>query len=112
MKLGQETKNTRGFRLVKFTDKYGARCSLQQSSLAESEKPGTSAIWLGIDDPEPKVIHHQAAGLGVETTATEGWVPYPIPAEVLLTTRMHLDREQVEALIIHLKSWLKTGRFA
>ena len=37
----------RGFELINFRDAYGAFCSLQQSSLAEYEPPGTSAVWLG-----------------------------------------------------------------
>ena len=40
----------RGFELVAFIDRYGKQCSLQQSSLAEYESPGSSAVWLGIDD--------------------------------------------------------------
>jgi hypothetical protein len=31
---------------------------------------------------------------------------------VSLTTRMHLDREQVAALILHLQSWLDNDSFA
>lgn len=34
----------RGFEFVQFTDRYGARCSLQKSSLAEE-----AAIWLGVE---------------------------------------------------------------
>lgn len=81
------------------------------SSLAEYEQPGTSAVWLGTDDASPKVLHGDAHRLGVETDATCGWVPYPIPEEVSLTTRMHLDRKQVAALITHLKKWLDEGKF-
>jgi hypothetical protein len=71
--------------------------------------PGSSALWLGTDDADPKVLHHQAASVGVHTTSTEGWVPYPIPEEVSLNTRMHLNRHKVEALIHHLQAWLDTG---
>ena len=39
----------RGFQIINFTDKYGKECSLQQSSLAEYDIPGTSAIWFGRD---------------------------------------------------------------
>lgn len=110
-RLGKTEKTNRGFKTVKFKDYYGAPCSLQASSLAIYEKPGTSAIWLGVDDAAPKVLHGKAASLGVKTTATEGWVPYPIPEDVLLTTRMHLTREQVEALIEHLQKWLRDDTF-
>ena len=43
-------KTNRGFQIIHFIDKNGENCSLQQSSLAEFEPPGTSAIWFGIDD--------------------------------------------------------------
>jgi hypothetical protein len=39
----------RGFEVIIFQDKYGESCSLQQSSLAEYEPPGSSAIWFGIE---------------------------------------------------------------
>ena len=38
---------SRGFQVVEFEDCYGKECSLQQSSLAIMEEPGSSAIWLG-----------------------------------------------------------------
>ena len=42
-------KTERGFQILRFPDHNDNACSLQQSSLAEFEPPGTSAIWLGID---------------------------------------------------------------
>lgn len=42
-------KTNRGFERYEFTDLYGAKCSFQESSVAE--KP---AIWLGCD----KGTHH------------------------------------------------------
>lgn len=84
--LGPVARTVRGFELLEFKDRYGTPCSLQASSLAEYEKPGTSAVWLGTDDVAPKVLG--------------------------LTTRMHLDREQVAALIQHLQSWLDNDSFA
>ncbi len=38
----------RGFEYIEFEDRYGEQSELQQSSLAEFEQPGTSAIWLGL----------------------------------------------------------------
>lgn len=110
-RLGKQKKTGRGFPVVEFRDYYDTPCSLQCSSLALYQEPGTSAIWLGPDDAQPKVMASQAATFGVETTETTGWVPYPIPNEVSLTTRMHLDRKQVKALIGHLQTWLDTGKF-
>lgn len=39
----------RGFEIIRFTDRYGKLCSLQQSSLADFEPPGSSAVWFGPD---------------------------------------------------------------
>ena len=38
------TKTPRGFRVVRFFDRYDMECSLQESSLATED-----AIWLGVD---------------------------------------------------------------
>ena len=43
-------KTERGFELIKFKDIYGSECSLQQSSIALYERPGTGAIWFGTED--------------------------------------------------------------
>ena len=109
--LGAVKRTSRGFELVNFKDHYGAECSLQASSLAIHEKPGTSAIWLGVNDAKPKCLHGDAAALGVETDETSGWVDVPLPDKIMLTTRMHLNRKQVEALILMLQSWLNRGTF-
>lgn len=111
MSLGQQTRTGRGFPLVEFCDRYDVACSLQASSLAIYEPPGTSAVWLGPDDANPQIMASDAKSLGVKTKETCGWIPYPIDDRVFLTTRMHLDREQVAALIEHLTSWLETGQF-
>lgn len=50
-------KTERGLELVKFVDSYGAPCSLQQSSAAIYEQPGSGAIWLGNDDGERMHLH-------------------------------------------------------
>lgn len=89
---------------MRFNDLYGSKCSIQKSSLAEKD-----AIWLGIDDAQPQVLHGDAKRLGIETNASEGWIPYPIPEEVLLTTRMHLDRTQADKLVKILTRFVATG---
>jgi hypothetical protein len=53
--LGEVKKNERGFERIEFTDFYGKACSLQQSSLAVTEPPGTSAVWLGVDGVESRM---------------------------------------------------------
>lgn len=110
-KLGKVERTSRGFEVVNFKDHYGTKCSLQASSLAIYEKPGTSAVWLGVDDAAPKCLHEDAAKLGIKTDATCGWVDVPMSDKIHLTTRMHLNREQVEALIPMLQSWLKRDTF-
>ena len=107
-KLGKQKKNERGFKLIEFKDRYGLKCSMQQSSLAT----GPGAIWLGVDDVEPKIMASQAREFKVMTQETCGWVPYPIPKEVLLCSRMHLERPQVQALIKHLQNWVDTDSFS
>ena len=109
--LGDVTQTSRGFQKIEFKDKYAIKCTLQQSSLAEYEQPGTSAVWLGVEDANPQVMAKDAASVGIETTETVGWVKYPIPDKVSLATRMHLDRKQVASLIATLQKWLDTGEF-
>ena len=42
-------KTDRGFEVIDFNDQYGEECSLQQSSLAIYQPPGTSAVWFGVN---------------------------------------------------------------
>lgn len=97
-------KTNRGFRLRRFADSYGYGCSIQKSSLATAD-----AIWFGVDDPKPQVMASRAADFGVTTDQTTGWVPYPIPADVLLHTRMHLTRAEVRRLLPILQAFVDTG---
>lgn len=104
--LGPVTKTARGFEIVRFEDHYGHPCSLQVSSLATAD-----AVWLGCDNADPQVLASQAHQFGIATEKTTGWIPYPVPKDVLLTTRMHLNRDQVIALIEHLQRWLNADTF-
>jgi hypothetical protein len=99
-----ETVTDRGFALIRFVDLYGQPCSLQESSLATKE-----AIWLGVDDARPKVLHGDAKRLGIDTQASFGWVDYPLPPEVECITRMHLTRAQVAQLLPVLERFVRTG---
>lgn len=94
----------RGFTIGRFMDHCGKKCSIQKSSLATED-----AIWLGIDDPEPQVMARDAVAVGVETDEATGWVPYPIPDCVLLSTRMHLTRDEVAELLPALRHFVDTG---
>lgn len=106
------TKTSRGFSILNFEDSYGLPCSVQCSSAVDFDyenglnNPGSSYLWIGIDDVQPKIMARDAWEYGVETDQTTGWVPYPIPERVLLSSRMHLNREQVQELINHLQHWL------
>jgi hypothetical protein len=76
----------RGFQYIKFEDRYGQKCSLQESSLATEH-----AIWFGVDNTGPHI------------TDNNGKVNSPISA------RMHLTREQVKEILPHLKRFVKKG---
>lgn len=94
-----------GFSLIEFTDRYGEKCEIQESSLATE-----AAIWLGVANANPRIMWADAKAAGVETDATCGWVPYPIPNEVLLSTRMHLTQDMAAELIPILQHFVKTGQ--
>jgi hypothetical protein len=58
----------RNFEFIHFHDYFGNECSLQQSSawVLEDAAPGTSAIWLGIEDHRMHLTRSQVQVL-VET---------------------------------------------
>jgi len=77
--LGKCETTTRGFEFIRFTDRYGEECSVQQSStigdeVDASSRPGSSMLWLG---PEQH--------------------------------RMHLTKTQVAQLALILTRWVETG---
>jgi hypothetical protein len=103
-KTFRRTKTLRGFGIRYFNDRYDAPCSIQESSLATE-----AAIWLGVNDAQPKVMASEAASVGVQTDQTTGWVTYPIPDNVQLTTRMHLTIPMVRKLLPVLQKFVETG---
>jgi hypothetical protein len=115
--FGVDGATGRGFDTVTFHDEYGHECSIQESSRAVFENDDGTVndplgwIWLGIDDAKPQIMKSVAKKMGMELPPGEvsGWMPYPIPEDVLLTTRMHLNETQVRGLITRLTLWLKTG---
>jgi hypothetical protein len=94
----------RGFDIFEFTDLYGNECSVQKSSLATED-----AIWLGVNAANPKILASEASVYGVATNETCGWVEYPVPRCVSMTTRMHLSRYQAAALLPILQRFVDTG---
>ena len=116
MTHGDLTITNRGFERVTFCDQCDNGCELQQSSAVGDyddslSRPGTSFVWLGVDDAKPVIMASDAIKLGLPVPAgvNTGWIPYEIPREVLLHTRMHLDRERVKWLVKSLNHWLQTG---
>lgn len=99
-----QSNTERGFATIEFTDRYGDDCIIQKSSLATED-----AIWFGIRDATPQIMASDALAAGVDTNEATGWVPYPIPKNVLLTTRMHLTRELVAELLPILQRFVETG---
>lgn len=95
---------SRGFLKLEFADLYDASCSIQESSLGTEH-----AIWIGVDDADPKVMVADAPRVGVHSEAKNGWCTYPIPKEVLLNTRMHLNQTQVKKLLPILQKFVETG---
>jgi len=94
----------RGFATIDFKDRYGSSCSIQKSSLATED-----AIWFGINDADPQIMASDARRMGIPTPATVGWVPFAIPEEVLLSTRMHLTQDQVKELLPILQHFAEHG---
>lgn len=81
----KQGKTERNFPFVEFKDYSARQCSLQASSLAIYQEPGTSAIWLGVErDPNGRHVTHG---------------------------RMHLTRKQVLRLIGLLQQWSLNGKF-
>ncbi len=109
MKIKLKT-TVRGFLRGEFKDLYGAKCSIQKSSLATDD-----AIWLGVNDPDLKIMARDAITIGRKDLLNEGherlngWVSYPVPNQVLATTRMHLNRKQVAALLPLLQYFMEHG---
>jgi hypothetical protein len=116
---GEDSVTERGFGRVNFLDDSGKKCSLQISSRAVCENEDGSVddqpgwIWLGIDNPTPIILKTKARDLGMPLPPGEvcGWMPYPVPDDVQISTRMHLNAAQVRGLITRLQTWLDTGSF-
>ena len=115
--IGTFDRTQRGFGVVNFTDRNGIECSVQASSAIDFDDrggiglyhPGSSMLYIGPNDADPRIMARDAARLGLETTTDVGWIPFAVPDEVLMSTRMHLTRPQVRSLIKRLNIWLKTG---
>ena len=92
-------KTERGFSIIEFPDVYDQACSLQKSSLATSD-----CIWLGVTKATPMIMARDVLG-----DSATGWIEYPLPENVHIPARMHLNQEQVKALLPHLIKFAETG---
>lgn len=73
------------------------------------QPPGSAFLRLGIDGAPARILCSDAESLGVEKKSDSGWQEYPLPEEVLLTSRMHLSRDDVAHLVNILQHWLENG---
>jgi len=88
----------RGFEHGEFTDLYGEKCSIQKSSLATDD-----AIWLGIDNPKLTVFENDQHG---------NYLITEMPNNFSVSSRMHLNREQVSELLPILQKFVETGELS
>ena len=93
------TKTDRGFEVARFVDLYGAKCSIQRSSIAT-----TDAIWFGCDE----------IGLKRFTPFAGGWQDVALEQTVggvhhVANNRMHLTRDMVRELLPVLQRFVDTG---
>jgi hypothetical protein len=102
--LNNDRKTERGFSLLRFKDKYDNDCTLQKSSLATED-----AIWFGVENPNARILNYDAKKLGIKPRDTVGWMSYPLPDEVSISTRMHLTQEQIKDLLPILIKFADTG---
>lgn len=79
--------NERGFARWEFTDRYGEKCSIQDSSLATE-----NAIWLGIN----------RVAITEENLVEEDGVKYALG-------RMHLTQQQAKKLVPILQYFAEHG---
>lgn len=90
---------SRGFKYVEFNDRNGEPCSLQESSIATDD-----CVWFGCDEIGLKKF---TPGKGWEDVELQQDHPYGITH--VANNRMHLNREQVAALLPFLQRFVETG---
>ena len=104
-------KTNRGFELNHFTDDYGVDCSIQESSSVEPH------IWLGVHHPRICIMYKDKDKLvGIDKVQLDdpecnecGWCTINLPKEVLIESRMHLNRKQAKELAKQLNYFARTG---
>lgn len=100
MTLETRPANDRGFYIANWTDSYGAKCSIQESSLAAEE----GHIWLGCDEIGLKRFE---PGKGWSDVELERNDPHGITHTA--NTRMHLSQSMVQDLLPLLQYFAEHG---
>lgn len=101
MPLETKPANDRGFYIAKWTDSYGVKCSIQESSLAAEE----GHIWIGCDE------------IGLKKFTPYGnpaWRDVPLENDPhgvhhSANTRMHLSQSMVRDLLPLLQYFAEHG---
>jgi len=81
-RLGEQERTGQGFPIIDFWDIVNQACSLEASTLIDQDLPEA------FDQPGTSAIWLGSTG-----------------------QEMHLSRNQVKSLVVHLKKWLATGLF-
>lgn len=90
------TVTARGFPFISFEDQYGEICSLQISSAMGEQ----TSCWLGVTTPTIQVME-----------PGKGWQQVKLPEGAVVNSRMHLNQDQVRALLPHLQAFANSGEF-
>ena len=97
-------KTERGFDLIEFKDSDGNQCTIQKSSSAKEDK-----VWIGISSAQATIFASEAAKQGYPTNAGQGWIDFYIPEEVIIPTKMLLNKKQAASIINTLQKFVNTG---
>jgi hypothetical protein len=95
----------RGFGYYEFTDRFGFKCSLQNSSIACEE----AHIWFGVDENNKGIVkksgeNKEYPGRMRDVTSEE------LDRQNLeVFSRMHLSQSQVKELLPHLIRFVEEG---
>lgn len=96
----QSDTTNRGFRIDRFEDEYGVKCSLQESSLMSDE----GFVWFGCDEIGLKKF---TPHVGWEDVELEQDYPYGVTHSA--NTSMHLSQSQVRDLLPALQHFAEHG---
>ena len=97
MKMNK-THTNRGFGKIEFTDRYGVKCSIQESSLASAE----GHIWFGANDIGLKHFKAYEGWKDVELVNT-------LEEHYVANNQMHLSQSMVRELLPILQKFADTG---